>query len=148
MSEERKISEEMRNAFVDGQLDASEWGSITPHLERDVALREQVCELRTLKDMVRRAYAVPPMPRERPRRAAGPGWKTLAAASVAFAVLGWFGHAWWGAAPALDPASAYALRGDWHAPCSSGPHASCSRLHRPIPHRSQRPRTPSGSRCR
>lgn len=115
MSEERKVSEEMQNAFVDGQLDTAEWGSITERLERDAALREQVCELRTLKDMVRRAYAAPPIPRARPRRAAGPGWKTLAAASVAFAALGWFGNAWWAGAPALDPASAYALRGDWHA---------------------------------
>lgn len=115
MNEERKVSEEMQNAFVDGQLDAAEWASVTERLERDELLREQVCELRTLKDMLRHAYAVPPMPQERTRLAAWPGWKTLAAASVAFAVLGWFGNAWWAGAPALDPASAYALRGDWHA---------------------------------
>ena len=115
MSEERKVSDEMRSAFVDGQLDAAEWGSITQRMERDAALREDVCELRTLKDMVRHAYAVPPVPREGARRVAGPGWNTLAAASIAFAIIGWFGNAWWAGAPALDPASAYALRGDWHA---------------------------------
>lgn len=115
MSEERKVSEEMQNAFVDGQLDAAEWAGVAGRLERDALARAQVCELRTLKDMVRHAYAVPPEPRERARRVAGPGWKTLAAASIAFAVLGWFGNAWWAGAPALDPASAYALRGDWHS---------------------------------
>ena len=70
MSEEKRISDEMRNAYVDGQLDAAEWGSVTERLERDAALREDVCELRTLKDLVRHAYAVPPEPRERARRAA------------------------------------------------------------------------------
>ncbi|MFY9314643.1 MAG: hypothetical protein WAO95_03680 [Burkholderiales bacterium] len=115
MSEERKVSEEMQNAFVDGQLDAAEWAGVTERLERDALLRERICELRTLKDMVRYAHAVPPGPRERARRVARPGWKTLAAASIAFAILGWFGNAWWAGAPALDPASAYALRGDWHA---------------------------------
>jgi len=115
MSEEKRISDEMRNAFVDGQLDAAEWGSVTGRLERDAALREDVCELRTLKDLVRHAYADPPMPRARPRGTAGPGWRTLAAASAAFAILGWLGNSWWSRAPVLDPASAYALRGDWHA---------------------------------
>jgi intracellular sulfur oxidation DsrE/DsrF family protein len=117
MSEERKVSEELQNAFVDGQLDAAEWGSITERLERDSVLREEVCELRTLKDMVRHAYAVPSEPQGVVRRAARLGRTGLAAASIVFALLGWFGHAWWGGeAPAVrDPASAYALSGDWHA---------------------------------
>jgi intracellular sulfur oxidation DsrE/DsrF family protein len=117
MSEERKVSEEMQNAFVDGQLDAAEWASVSERLERDAALREDVCELRTLKDLVRHAYAAPPVPRAPARGTGVQGWRTLAAASVAFAAFGWFGHAWWGGVspPALDPASAYALRGDWHA---------------------------------
>lgn len=115
MSEERKVSDEMRAAFVDGQLDAAEWARVAGQMERDPELREDVCELRMLKDMVRHAYGVPPAP---PRRVTGhPGlrWPWLAAASVVFAITGWFGHAWWSGAPALDPASAYALRGDWHA---------------------------------
>src|SRR3990172_8415306 len=67
--------------------------------------------------MVRHAYAIPPVPRVPARRIASPGWKTLAAASIGFAILGWFGHARGAGEPptVLDPASAYALRGDWHS---------------------------------
>jgi uncharacterized protein len=115
MSEERKVSDELRGAFVDGQLDAAEWARIAEQAERDAALREDVYELRMLKDMVRHAYAVPPARPPRARPSAALGWKALAAAAVIFAAAGWFGHAWWAGGPALDPASAYALRGDWHA---------------------------------
>jgi intracellular sulfur oxidation DsrE/DsrF family protein len=114
MSEERKVSDELRNAFVDGELDAAEWARVAQCVERDAALREEVCELRMAKDMVRHAYAEPPA-RRRAREAAASGWRSIAAAAVAFAAAGWFGHAWWERAPALDSASAYALRGDWHS---------------------------------
>jgi intracellular sulfur oxidation DsrE/DsrF family protein len=113
MSEEHKVSDELRNAFVDGELDAAEWARVAQCMERDAALREEVCELRMAKDMVRHAYAEPPA-RRRAREAAASGWRSIAAAAVAFAAAGWFGHAWWERAPALDSASAYALRGDWH----------------------------------
>lgn len=114
MSDAHKVSDELRNAFVDGELDAAEWARIAQAMESDPRLCEAVCELRMLKDGVRHAYAAPPA---RPRRArpAGFGWRSIAATAAAFAVLGWFGHAGWQAEPALDPASAYALRGDWHA---------------------------------
>lgn len=115
MSEERKVSDEMRAAFVDGQLDAAEWARVAGQMERDPELREDVCELRMLKDMVRHAYSVPPAPRRSAARRSRLRWPWLAAASVVFAITGWFGHAWWSGAPALDPASAYALRGDWYA---------------------------------
>jgi len=113
MSEEHKVSDELRNAFVDGELDAAEWARVAQCMERDAVLREEVCELRMAKDMVRQAYAEPPA-RRRARAAAASGWRSIAAAAVAFAAAGWFGHAWWERAPALDSASAYALRGDWH----------------------------------
>jgi len=114
MSEQRKISDEMRGAFVDGELDAAEWACVAGDMAREPALRQDVCELRMLKDMVRHAYAVPPARRRRAREATGIGWRSLAAA-VAFAAAGWLGHVWWSGEPALDPTSAYALRGDWHA---------------------------------
>lgn len=112
MSAEREISEEMGGAFADGELDGAEWARVAESMARDAALRERVCELRTLKDMVRHAYAVAPARRPRVRPRAGARWRLLAAAA-AFAAAGWLGHAWWGGAPALDPTSAYALRGDW-----------------------------------
>jgi intracellular sulfur oxidation DsrE/DsrF family protein len=112
MSEERRISEEMRGAFADRQLDPADWAAMAGAMERDPALRQDVCELRMLKDAVRHAYAAPPA---RPSRASPAGrtaW-SVAAAAVLLAT-GWLAHAWWSGGPALDPASAYALRGDWH----------------------------------
>jgi len=112
MSDERKVSAEMQSAFVDGQLDAAEWDRVAAEVDRDSRLRAELGELRTVKDMVRHAYAVPPAPSRRRFGRAGPRWPALAAASIAFAVAGSLGHAWWSRAPELDPASAYALRGD------------------------------------
>lgn len=110
MNEERRISAEMQNAFLDGQLDAPEWERVAAQIEADAPLREDLGALRTVKDMVRHAYAVPPAPSRRGFGRAGASWQALAAASIAFAVAGWLGHAWWSRVPELDPASAYALR--------------------------------------
>ena len=115
MSEERRLSEEMQSAFVDGQLEADDWAKIAARLDAEPGLREDVCRLRALKDMVRHAYEVPPPPPARSWRTAGWGWKSLVAAAIVFALLGWFGRAEWDRAPGLDAASAYALSGDWHA---------------------------------
>ncbi len=114
MSEERKVSEEILGAFVDGQLAAAEWAEVAALVEADAGLREEVCRLRALKERMRFAYALPARARA-PRRAAHPGWAGLAAASALFAVAGWFGHAEWSRPPLIDSASAYALRGDWHS---------------------------------
>lgn len=115
MSEEDRFSRELRGAFVDGQLDAAEWARVAAEMERDAPLRAEVCELRMLKDMVKHAYADPPARRPRAARASGLRWPWIAAAGIVFAIAGWFGHAWWSSVPALDPASVYALRGDWHS---------------------------------
>lgn len=112
MKGEDRISDEMLNAFVDGQLDAGDRALVSARLEGDPQLREDVARLRALKGMLRQAYATEPAPSRRAQRAA-PGWGALAAASLAFAFAGWVGHAAWNTAPAVDPASAYALRGDW-----------------------------------
>lgn len=114
MNPEERISEERLNAFVDGQLDAGEWALVSARLESDPDLREEVGRLRAMKAMLRQAYASPPATARRLRRVA-PGWTAIAAASLAFAFAGWFGHAAWNEPRTLDPASAYALRGDWHA---------------------------------
>lgn len=111
MNEERGISAEMRNAFVDGQLDASEWERVAARIEEDAELRQDVDALRAVKDMVRHAYADPPKVSHRAPRRPHKGWRWVAAASVVFATAGWFGHAWWSGVPELDPASAYMLRG-------------------------------------
>jgi intracellular sulfur oxidation DsrE/DsrF family protein len=115
MSEERKVSEELLGAFVDGQLVAAEWAQVAAQVDGDADLREEVCRLRAVKERLRHAYASPPARGTSPRRAGKPGWMGLAAASALFALAGWFGHAQWNQPPVLDSASAYALRGDWHS---------------------------------
>ena len=115
MSEERKVSDEMLGAFVDGQLDRAEWAAVAAQVEGDPRLREEACRLRAMKEMIRHSYAMPAPRAARARDRARPGWFGLAAASLAFGFAGWFGHAEWSRVPPLDAASAYALRGDWHS---------------------------------
>jgi intracellular sulfur oxidation DsrE/DsrF family protein len=92
MSHEREVSREMQNAFVDGQLDAADWTAMVERMGGDEALRRRVCELRTLKDMTRGAYAG-----VHPRRAAPAanrwGWAHVAGLALVFALAGWLGHA-------------------------------------------------------
>jgi intracellular sulfur oxidation DsrE/DsrF family protein len=91
MSHEQKFSDEMQNAFVDGQLDAADWTAMVQRMGEDEALRCRVCELRTLKDMVKGAYA-----EAHPRRAASPpnrfGWARVAGLALVFALAGWLAH--------------------------------------------------------
>lgn len=92
MSQEREVSREMRNAFVDGQLDAADWSAMVERMGHDEALRREVCELRTLKDMVKGAYAHerPGRPSPEPSRW---GWARAAGIAVLFGAAGWLGHA-------------------------------------------------------
>jgi len=113
MSQERKVSDEMLGAFVDGQLDGPEWASVAGVIEGDEGLREEVCRLRAMKEMIRHSYAVPASSVRPRERHAAPRWLGLVAASLAFGLAGWFGHAEFSRPPALDAASAYALSGDW-----------------------------------
>jgi intracellular sulfur oxidation DsrE/DsrF family protein len=115
MSEKRSVSDEMLGAFVDGQLDGPEWARVAQAIEGDDLLREEACRLRALKEMIRHSYAVPAAARAPRGPSKGPGWLAAAAASVTFAVAGWFGHAGLSRPPVLDAASAYALSGDWHS---------------------------------
>jgi len=91
MSHDQEVSREMQNAFVDGQLDAADWTALVQRMGQDEALRCQVCELRTLKDMVKGAYAD-----ARPRRTALPanrrGWALVAGLALVFALAGWLVH--------------------------------------------------------
>lgn len=115
MSEEQRVSAEMQSAFVDGQLDTAEWELVAGQIEGNAQLREDLCALRTVKDMVQRAYAVPPARLGRTGREPLRRWMAVAAASVLFSVAGWLGHAWWSDDPQRDPAAGYALRGDWRS---------------------------------
>jgi intracellular sulfur oxidation DsrE/DsrF family protein len=88
MSHEQEVSREMQNAFVDGQLDAADWTAMVERMGDDETLRRRVCELRTLKDMVKGAYAD-----ARPQRGAPAanrrGWARVAGVALVFALAGW-----------------------------------------------------------
>lgn len=93
MDSSTEVSREMQNAFVDGQLDATEWTAMLERIAADAALRLDICELRATKDMVRGAYA-DVKPRVRCAAAAF-GWRSwgLAAMLLASVAAGWLGHA-------------------------------------------------------
>ncbi len=94
--DERAVSDEFLNAYVDGELTEAEKARAIERLSGDAGLKRQVCELRLLKDMVRTGYRQVP-------GAAGPGdsgrahpraAQALAACCllVAGLSLGWLGR--------------------------------------------------------
>lgn len=93
MNEDAKVSREMQNAFVDGELDQVEWARVAEQVQGDEGLRAELCGLRAVKDLVQRAYA----PTPRPHAAAGRTLRrgAVAAACLLSAAAGWLGHASW-----------------------------------------------------
>ncbi len=95
------VSDEFLNAFVDDQLDAAEKSQAFDAIGHDEALKERVCELRGLKEMVRHSYEHPPVR----NKSAGKGLRLRAPYLPALAAClllciggasGWFAHAWTG----------------------------------------------------
>jgi uncharacterized protein len=88
-----KFSDEFLNAFVDDELATEEKSRAYLAMQQDDALSRQVCELRSLRDLVRLAYRDVPPP---PARRGGRTMKLNAiAAGVALAVgvaIGWVLH--------------------------------------------------------
>ena len=60
MSRNYGFSDEHLNAFVDGQLDASETNLVKEAMSHDSGLNLKVNELRKLKELVRYAFSTPP----------------------------------------------------------------------------------------
>lgn len=54
------ISDELLNSFVDNELESDETSEIFNAIGRDEALKERVCELRGMKEIVQHAYRQPP----------------------------------------------------------------------------------------
>lgn len=55
------VSDETLYAFVDGELDVAEREAFTARMQSDADLAQRVCVARTQRDMVRLAYAEPPV---------------------------------------------------------------------------------------
>lgn len=109
MSDERQISFEELNAFIDGELDAGAAERVLAAIDGDDALQRQTCELRALRDQVRHAYEPARTNPGRVRRRAGADyWRHGLAALLLLAIgatAGWQGHVWRGGAASDDPAA-------------------------------------------
>lgn len=99
MKRTQDVSDEFLNAFVDDQLDSSEKNLVFDAIDQDEALKERVCDLRGLKEMVQHAYHQPPASTHSPvkrMRSWPPYFQALAACLLLLigGASGWLGHAW------------------------------------------------------
>lgn len=80
-----EVSDETLHAFVDNELEHAERESLLADIQADPELARRVGTVRHLRDLVKLAYAEPPMPQRATRRAPGvSAWQ----AAVASLVLG------------------------------------------------------------
>lgn len=97
MSEDRNVSFEELNAFVDGELDAGASARVLAAIDLDDRLKREACELRALRDQVRHAYEPTRLGGTRaPRRFATGRWPQALAAGLLLVIgvaAGWQGHA-------------------------------------------------------
>jgi intracellular sulfur oxidation DsrE/DsrF family protein len=95
MTDREMFTDEQLNLFIDNQLDTEEKDAIRNSMLEDAALRERVCQLRAVRELV--GYAYESVPPSTPANVAGEAgrkrywWKALAA-SLLLAVgtlVGW-----------------------------------------------------------
>lgn len=95
-SDDKIISDEHLNAFIDNQLDADEKSRILGAIKSDPELSHRACEIKRLRDLVQHAYELPSdrPGQSRPSRAMR-GWLQATAAGallVIGGVIGWVSH--------------------------------------------------------
>lgn len=90
------ISDEYLHAFLDGELAADEREQALRRLEEDGDFKSKACELRSLKERVKGAYAdLPPVPARRGMKRPFPLWRQALAAGVVLVMGlagGWLAH--------------------------------------------------------
>lgn len=101
----QRVTEELKNAFVDGELAGGERRTLSTRALGDAELRRQLCELASLKDLVREAYADVDV---KPRARAGDRFARLRFAAVALlcVLAGWLARGLAVDAPPGTPAIA------------------------------------------
>ena len=94
----QNMSDEYLNSFVDNQLDPNEKLHAIEIIRQNDALKEQVCELRGMKELVQQAYPLPTTHAHNLTRRYFPkiSWQALAACLLLCfgAATGWLSHAW------------------------------------------------------
>ena len=94
----KDVSDEQLNLFIDEQLEQADMDEIRQLQLDDRALRERVCQLRAVRELVGYAYSDVPrskMDRRIRTRAPSRGWSSALAASVLLLLgsfVGWMGH--------------------------------------------------------
>jgi hypothetical protein len=112
------LTDEFLNAFVDGELAGADRERAFSLLDRDAALKERVCELRGVRELVRHAYAAVPEPPARARRASASVGARAACVTVCGGLLA-AGLLAWGVLPGRDPGSHGARPADSPAPAAA-----------------------------
>lgn len=74
-----EFSEEELNAFVDGELSATDQARVLAAINRDDNLQRRVAEVQQSKALLRHAYQTPPPPRARRMAVPSRAWQALAA---------------------------------------------------------------------
>jgi intracellular sulfur oxidation DsrE/DsrF family protein len=117
MMKTQSISDELLNSFVDNELTQQETGEIFITIGQDDALKERVCALRGLKEMVQHAYNWPPANRISPVKKLNvwriPYFKNMPRLAICMLMLlmGW-GSGWImfaGSQSMIDPKLAHLL---------------------------------------
>jgi hypothetical protein len=97
--EQQNISDEHLNAFVDNQLESSERIQVFNTIRSNDTLKDRVCELSGLKEMIQHAYKSPPGQKQA-RLIKSPSWNKQIRAIAACLLLliggvtGWYSHTW------------------------------------------------------
>jgi intracellular sulfur oxidation DsrE/DsrF family protein len=90
------VSTEQLQAFVDDQLEDKEKSQILKAIQTDPQLSRKVCELRTISELVKHAYAQPPASEPRTNSPENKSyWKAATAAVLLLGiggVVGWSSH--------------------------------------------------------
>lgn len=117
MTGEAVISDELLNAYMDGELTAEDRARVSQALSQDPELRAYYCHLRGLRDRVRAAYPAVKSATVRRDKRARQGRLRRSAVAAALVLLGgmggWVGHALTGI---HGPGEPLALSGVLHAP--------------------------------
>lgn len=100
MKSEQPVTDELLNAFVDGELDAAEKSRLLGLITADSQLKQRVCELWQLKEMIGNAYPLKEEAGMKHRRSRGGRFGSPGAAHALAAGLfmiiglgaGWFLH--------------------------------------------------------
>jgi intracellular sulfur oxidation DsrE/DsrF family protein len=100
-------SNQLLDAYVDGELTGAELELALRRLETDPEFRRGVCELRTLKEMVHSAYSLDEAVAQPGRRQSQPVWRQALAAGLLLAMG--LGGGWFMRGEVADPLAGYPL---------------------------------------